>query len=123
MNKTHFSDCKEIVAAVKKYLEASNKGDASIMAPYFHKDAVIFWGGSDPDEHGHEIQGFFDFINDSGPDPDHIVILDMTETTAVTKVVEKWQGVTYTDYHTFIRTPEGWRITAKLFHAHEEVQE
>ena len=79
---------------------------------------MIFWGGSDPDEHGHEIQGFFDFINESGPDPDHnppyhIDILDMTETTAVTKVVEKWQGITYTDYHTFIKTPEGWRITAK----------
>lgn len=58
MNKTYFSDCEEIIAAVQKYLEASNKGDASIMAPVFHKDAVIFWGGSDPDEHGHEIQGF-----------------------------------------------------------------
>ena len=91
MNKTYFSDCEEIIAAVKKYLEASNKGDASIMAPVFHKDAVIFWGSPNPDEHGHEIQGFFDFINESGPDPDHnppyhIDILDMTETTAVTKV-------------------------------------
>lgn len=88
---------------------------------------MIFWGGPNPDEHGHEIQGFFDFINESGPDPDHnppyhIDILDMTETTAVTKVVEKWQGITYTDYHTFIKTPEGWRITAKLYHTHEEAE-
>lgn len=125
MNKSYFSDCNEIISAVKKYLEASNKGDASIMAPYFHKDAVIFWGGINPDEHGHEIQGFFDFINESGPDPEHnppyhIDILDMTETTAVTKVVEEWQGQTFTDYHTFIKTPDGWRITAKLFHTHKE---
>lgn len=125
MNQAYFSDCEEIIAAVKKYLEASNQGDASIMAPYFHKDAVIFWGGDQPDEHGHEIQGFFDFINKSGPDTDknppyHIDILDMTETTAVTKVVEKWQGKTFTDYHTFVKTPEGWQITAKLFHTHEE---
>ncbi|HIV17844.1 MAG TPA: hypothetical protein IAC82_00800 [Candidatus Merdivicinus intestinigallinarum] len=43
MSKTYFSDCEEIIAAVKKYLEASNKGGASIMMPVFHKDAVIFW--------------------------------------------------------------------------------
>lgn len=36
MNSNYFSDCAEIIAAVKKYLEASNKGDASIMAPVFH---------------------------------------------------------------------------------------
>lgn len=127
MDQPYFSDCEEIIAAVKKYLEASSQGDASIMALYFHKDAVIFWGGDQPDEHGHEIQGFFDFINKSGPDTDknppyHIDILDMTETTAVTKVVEKWQGKLFTDYHTFVKTPKGWQITAKLFHTHEEGQ-
>lgn len=94
MNKAYFSDCEEIVDAVKKYLEASNRGDASIMKPFFHKDAVIFWGDPDPDARGHEIQGFFDYINKSSPDPDrnppcYIDILDMTETTAVTKIVEK----------------------------------
>lgn len=97
------------------------------MAPYFHKDAVIFWGGENPDQHGHEIQGFFNAMDATGQDPDHnppyqIDILDMTETTAVTKVVEVWQGKTFTDYHTFIKTPDGWRITAKLFHTHTEVE-
>ncbi len=117
--KYYFADCEALLTAVKKYLEASNKGDSSIMAPYFHKDAVIFWGGNEPDEHGHEIGGFFDFIDESGADTDknppfHIDILDITPTTAVTKVVEVWQGKTYTDYHTFVKTPEGWKITAKF---------
>ncbi len=127
MKKIYFSDCEEIITAVKKYLEACNKGDSSIMAPYFHKDAVIFWGGMEPDKHSHEIQGFFDAMDETGQDTDpnppyHIDILDITETTAVTKVVEEWQGQTFTDYHTFIKTPDGWRITAKIFHTHEEVQ-
>lgn len=123
MNKTYFSDCEEIVTAVKKFLEANNKGDASIMKPYFHKDAVVFWGGGNTDEFDHGIKVFFDLIDASGPDPEkhphyHIDILDLTETIAVVKIAEEWQGKTYTNYLTFIKTAEGWKITAKIFHTH-----
>lgn len=120
MWKSYFSDCEAIVGAVKKYLEACNKGKSSIMAPSFHKDAVIF-EGNQPEEGNHAIKGFFDLIDTCGQDPNknppyEISIIDITETTAVTKTVMVFHGQAYTDYHTFIKTPNGWKITAKIFH-------
>ena len=90
------------------------------MAPSFHKDAVIF-EGNQPEEGNHAIKGFFDLIDTCGQDPDHnppsqISILDITESTAVTKTVMVFHGQAYTDYHAFIKTPKGWRITAKIYH-------
>ena len=122
MWKSYFTDCEEVVAAVHKYLEACNKGKSSIMTPSFHKDAVIFEGGKN-EVGNHQIKGFFDLIDSVGQDPTknpphQISILDITETTAVTKTTMVFHGTTYTDYHTFIKTPEGWRITAKIYHGY-----
>ena len=123
MNPKHFEDEREIKAVMLKYLEGSNKGDSSILSPYFHKDAVIYWDGAEPDVHTHAIQWFFDAIDRMGPDDDPdapytVDVLDITDGIAVVMVVETWKGMRYTDYHSLIRTPDGWRIVAKLFHNH-----
>lgn len=120
MWKTYFQDCEEVIAGVKKYLESCNKGKSSIMEPSFHKDAVIF-EGNQPEEGNHAIKGFFDLINGAGADPNknppsQITILDITQTTAVTKTVMVFHGQAYVDYHAFVKTPKGWKITAKIYH-------
>ena len=123
MDFQHFQDEQEIKQVMAKYLEGSNKGDSSILSPYFHKDAVIYWDGADTDVHTHAIQWFFDAIDKMGPDDDKdapaiVDVLDITDGIAVVKVVETWKGMHYTDYHSLVRTLEGWRIVAKLFHNH-----
>ena len=120
MWKSYFEDCEAVIAEVKKYLESSNKGKSSIMAPNFHKDAVIF-EGNQPEEGNHAIKGFFDLIDSVGQDPNHnppshISILDITETTAVTKTVMVFHRQAYTDYHAFVKTTKGWKIAAKIYH-------
>lgn len=123
MNTQHFEDERAIKAVMHKYLEGSNKGDSSILQPCFHKDAVLFWDGADTDVHTHAIQWFFDAIDRMGPDEDHnapytVNVLDITDGIAVVKVTERWKGTYYTDYHSLVRTAEGWKIAAKLFHNH-----
>lgn len=119
---SYFSDCEQVINAINKYLEAGKTGKSSIMIPSFHKDSVIFEGGKN--EVGtHQIQGFFDLINTCGQDPNpqpphQISILDITKTTAVTRTVMEFHGTTYTDYHSLIKTPEGWLIVAKVYHTH-----
>ena len=123
MDQKVFQDEQEIKQVMAKYLEGSSKGESSILSPYFHKDAVIYWDGADTDVHTHAIQWFFDAIDRLGPDDDehpmHTVdVLDITDGIAVVKVRETWKGMAYTDYMSLVRTPEGWRIAAKLFHNH-----
>ena len=68
-----------------------------------------------------QSKGFFDLINGAGQDPNknppsEITILDITQTTAVTKTVMVFHGQAYVDYHAFVKTPKGWKITAKIYH-------
>ena len=96
MWKTYFQDWEEVIGCVKKYLESSNKGKSLIIEPSFHKDAVIF-EGNQLEEGNHAIKGFFDLINSAGQDPDknppsQILILDIIQTTAVTKTVMDFHG-------------------------------
>ena len=87
------------------------------------QDAVIF-EGNQPEEGNHAIKGFFDLIDTCGQDPNHnppyeISIVDITESTAVTKTVMVFHGQTYTDYHGFVKTPNGLKITDKIYHTHK----
>ena len=123
MDLQQFQDEQEIKAVIARYLEGSNKGDSSILRPCFHTDAVLYWDGADTDAHSHAIEWFFDAIDRMGPDDDPqpkscVDVLSITGGIALVKVGETWKGMAYTDYMSLVRTPEGWKIAAKLFHNH-----
>lgn len=120
MWKSYFADCEAVMNCIKKYLEGGKEGKSSIMASSFHKDAVVF-EGNQPEEGNHTIKAFFSIIDGAGQDPDknppnQVSILDITETTAVTKTIMVFHGQAYTDYHALVKTTNGWKIAAKIYH-------
>lgn len=92
------------------------------MAPYFHKDAKMFWAGKEPNNM--PIADLFKFIDTLGKESDKnapysVDIIDLMPDMAIGKVVFKFHGKVYTDYHVFAKTADGWKIVTKVYHEHK----
>jgi len=114
-------DTKNISSVIQTYVEGGRKGDASIMKPSFHKNAIIH-GHTDGGLLAGPIQLMFDYITESPPAPNleaKIVSIDLANTVATARVeLTDWLGTRYTDQFTLLKENSIWTITSKVFHAY-----
>ena len=116
----------EILKTLQMYIDGSRQGKSELMRPAFHPDASFF--GYAGGQLAMGTQFLFDWIDGNGPAPDiepRVVSVDILDSIAVVRVeVANWSGklagsgVRMSDFFTFLRMPEGWRIIQKAFHWH-----
>lgn len=113
-------DYEEIIAAVQKYVDGEIQADGGVQAQAFYEGATIhgamegaLWGGP--------ITMLFELTDQAEPNPQmgsHIDVLDICNDIAVVRVVlEGGEGPDFIDYHSLVKTAEGWKIAAKVFTA------
>ena len=112
-------DYEEILAAVQNYVDGEINADPEAQAKAFYEGATIH-GAFGPDLWGGPIQMLFDLTAEAQPNPEmkaRMDILAMDETIAVVRVVlEGGEGPDFVDYHSLVKTGEGWKVIAKVFH-------
>ena len=126
INTEYLTDYDQIVQTMQKYIDGSKQGKSELMRPAFHPDASFF--GYAGEQLAIGTQFLFDWIDRNGPAPDiesRVVSVDIAESIAVVRLeVANWSGklagsgVRMSDFFTFLRMPEGWRIIQKAFHWH-----
>jgi len=112
-------DIEAISSVIQSYVEGGRKGDASIMKPAFHKNAIIH-GIVNGSLFGGPIQIMFDWVKDNPPAAKleaEIVNIDLANTVATARIeLSDWNGARYTDQFTLLKENDKWTITSKVFH-------
>lgn len=114
------SEFEAVIATAQVYVEGLRTGSPGEVASAFHRDAVMF-GFTDGELLGGPIGNLVAFVEKNGKAADiatRLDVLAMTPTTAVVRVdMEKDAiGADYNDYLTSLKTADGWKIVAKVFH-------
>lgn len=121
MNRTTVKDYEAITAIVQKYIDGCNAGKSEIMKPAFDDGAVMYSMNSDGTvAAAGSIDVLYGIVDQLGADNGgsaRIDVVDSTETTAIVRVViENWHGLTFIDHHSLVKTADGWKIVAKIYH-------
>lgn len=128
--RTMSADAKAIRALVDSayFNGAFNKLDTKAMSKGFHKDFAIFSARGD-ELSRYEIETWIQGIEKRKAAADFdaskskmdckIVALDVTGGSASAKI-ELYRGgkLIYTDYLSFLKFTDGWKIAAKVYHKH-----
>ncbi|MHC5350645.1 nuclear transport factor 2 family protein [Pseudomonas sp. A46] len=109
---------------VRDYVEGMVRADESLLRLAFHPNARII-GRFQALPEWLTLDDFVDAIRDRGPvlAPEQspfwqIVSQDVTDETAMVKVLDDYAGLRFTDYLSLMVLDGRWRIVSKLFHCH-----
>ncbi|KAF9881993.1 hypothetical protein CkaCkLH20_00029 [Colletotrichum karsti] len=117
------SDYEAVAAVVNDfYIAGCAKGDSTLLARGFHKDAAMY-GHIGGQLLGGPIQILYDFIGAGGEAPRmkaRVDVLAITPTTAVVRVdmEQDAAGNNYTDFHSLLKFDGEWKIISKVFHTY-----
>lgn len=128
-------EAKKDEATIRKLVESSyfngafNGLDTEAMARGFHEDFAIF-SAKGNDLARYEIATWISGIESRKQSADFdasasafegkIVEVDVTGGAASAKIELRKEGkLVYTDYLSFLRFEDGWKIAAKVYHRHE----
>lgn len=116
MNYCHEHD--EVVRTLRLYTEGCQLGRSDIMLPAFAPMATM----SGPAENKMctvPIKALFETVDKLGEAAEaesRIDVLVLEKDIAVARVsIEKWHGLSFTDYHSLIKNKSGWQIISKIF--------
>ena len=109
----------EITEVIERYIKGEIEADADLQATAFYDSANIhgafggkLWGGP--------IEMLYEATREAHANPEmqaRIDILDVHGTAAVARVMlEGGDGPDFVDYHSLVKTDDGWKIAAKVFH-------
>lgn len=132
-------DKEQIFVLFDRYIRAVKTGDKELMKSVFHPTAMMY-GYYKKFDNNIPISDFIDIQMRKGPAPNvvtQISNLEITGRIASLKVVsQNWNGDSYTDYYTCIKTvkdatgaekkdffkgdKEEWLIASKTFYLHEK---
>jgi hypothetical protein len=117
------SDLTEIERALQTYFDGLYEGDTDKLASVFHEVAHLF-GATDGKLNDLPRAEWFEAVRNRKsaqsqdlPRRDWIVQIDRSgPTTAFAKVQCQIPPRYFTDYLTFVKLAEGWKIVSKTFH-------
>lgn len=118
------SDLHDLETALQTYFDGLYEGDTDKLGAVFHDVAHLF-SVNDGKLADLSKEAWFDAVRKrpSGvsqdlPRRDWVVSIDRSSpTTAIAKVQCQLPPRYFTDYLTFVKLAEGWRIVSKTFHA------
>lgn len=109
MGNAKIEDYEQILATVQLYIDGCAKGDGEMMKSAFCESATI---------NGAPISTLFEGASQAGPcdSKAHVDVLDVVEDIAVVRIyLQDYFGKDYVDFHTLLKTKDGWKIMAKVF--------
>jgi hypothetical protein len=113
---------EQIDRTIGKYVEAARIGDPALMRDAFITEATVrgSYGGKPVDW---TLQEFCALIAKGGPAPDletRIAAVEVSGTAAMARLeAVNWRGTRYTDFFVLLRRDGEWRISSKVFFAHD----
>lgn len=117
------SDENAIRDIANKYFDALYNGDADLFATIFHPAATLYsFADTAPviinvDDYLAIVRGRASPASRNDPRQDEIILLEVpTPTTAHLRVREVFLPKQFTDELTLVKTPDGWKIVAKVWH-------
>ncbi len=118
------SDLNDLETALQTYFDGLYEGDADKLAAVFHDVSHLF-SVTDGKLNDLSRQAWFDLVRSRGsakaaglPRRDFVVHIDRSSpTTAFAKVECQIPPRYFTDYLTFVKLADGWKIVSKTFHA------
>lgn len=114
-------DIEAVRAAARAYYDAMYASDGAATRAAFDASAR-FWGMRDGAEVRRNLDEFVAMVETPAPAgaPEmRIEFVDCAGDIAVAKLVDTFRGREYTDYLTFLRAGDGWKIVSKVFYAHQ----
>lgn len=118
------NDLEAVRKAAYAYYDAMQAGDGAATRAVFDVSAR-FWGVRDGAEVRRNLDEFVAMVETPAPAsaPEmRIDFVDCAGDIAVAKLVDRFRGREYTDYLTFLRSDDGWKIVSKVFYAHPETE-
>lgn len=116
-----FNEHEAIATALKPYLDSANTGDGAAMRSTWHDSAHVI-GALHGEDHDMDADAFCGVIDEYDASPDarvHIASIEVSGRAAAVRVESiDWLGARFTDFLTLFKTPDGWKITGKVFNAH-----
>lgn len=116
------NEYETIRKAIDLYIEAGKEAKSDIMAPVFHKNAIMY-GSTGKKIFGGPIQGLFDHIDGGAKAAEmkaEITAIEIAGTIAYVRVEsDNWNGVRYSDMFLLLKDEGGWKIITKVYHAHK----
>ncbi|MCW3838102.1 nuclear transport factor 2 family protein [Sphingomonas canadensis] len=109
-----------IRAVALAYYEAMVSGDGPALRRLFDPSAH-FHGLRDGAEVRRGLDAFVAMVEEPAPDGPRSVSVDLVDHSgpvATVRVTDLFRGRRYTDYLLLADPGSGWKIVAKLFHAH-----
>ena len=116
----------EILSTLQLYVDGVKEGKSALMRPAFHPQASFLGYAGGQLVSGTEF--LFGWIDQNGPSPaleSRVVSVDVADSIAAVRIEVSnlsgelaGSGVSMSDIFTFLRTPEGWKISQKTFHWH-----
>ena len=107
-----------VVATVKLYIAAGEKGDSKIAKLAFAPSATMSWS-----ENGAvktvPIQALYDYFDKSGPQTvtyEHLSVTALSPTTATVFVDTCFGTTKFKDMFALVRSGDKWQIVAKTYH-------
>ena len=117
------SDENAIRDIANKYFDALYHGDADLFTTIFHSAATPYcFADAAPviinvDDYLAIVRGRASPASRNDPRQDEIILLEVpTPTTAHLRVREVFLPKQFTDELTLVKTPDGWKIVAKVWH-------
>lgn len=120
--QTAFVEAKEIAAVIDAYIDGARSGDAQRLRSIWFDEARIIgrFGG---DMVNRSADDFCAAVAGGGGAPGvkaQLVAIDRSGAAASARLeLSDWKGVRYTDFFSLMKLPESWRITGKVFDAHD----
>ncbi len=117
------SDLDELESALQTYFDGLHEGDAEKLGSLFHDVSHLF-SVTDGKLNDLPREKWFDLVRSRGSAKaqglarrDFIVHIDRSSpTTAYAKVECQIPPRYFTDYLTFVKLADGWKIVSKTFH-------
>jgi hypothetical protein len=118
-NKAESANIIEVMAPVKRYIQAYKTGDSEHLAAVFHNEAKIMSSTKDQFK-ALTLKRFiesFNHLNAKGEVmfSNTIQSVDATGNVAVAKVIFNYPSSTITDYLSLIRIDGAWKVVNKAF--------
>lgn len=117
-----FKEYRAIAAALEPYIQSAKSGDGTQARSAFYDHAPIVgsMGGSFAVMN---VDDYKNAVNHGGSSPDfehHIAWIDVSGDAAAVKLEsDNWLGVRFTDFLILNKHNGEWKISGKVFNAHE----
>jgi hypothetical protein len=112
----------DIAEPIGKYIEAARQGDAALMRQAFLDSATVrgSYGGKPVDW---TLREFCEVVAKGGPAPAleaTVAAVEFSGSAAMARLeAVNWRGTRYTDFFVLLRRDGAWRISNKVFFAHD----